>query len=92
MRFLLSVAATILMFSTAAFAAGGGGGGESLGISPSKPVDPNFAQAKEAIEAGRYAAALPLLQQVVAKDPKNADAYNLMGYATRKSGNPNGPR
>jgi tetratricopeptide (TPR) repeat protein len=90
MRFLLSVAATILAFSTAALAAGGGGGGESLGISPSKPVDPNFAQAKGAIEAGQYAAALPLLQQVLAKDPRNADAYNLMGYATRKSGNPNG--
>ena len=34
--------------------------------------------------------ALPLLQQVVAKEPKNADAYNLLGYATRKSGDPNG--
>ena len=31
-----------------------------------------------------------LLQQVVAKDPKNADAYNLMGYAVRSSGDPNG--
>ena len=42
------------------------------------------------IEAKDYKGALPLLQQVVAKEPKNADAYNLMGYATRKSGNPNG--
>ena len=42
------------------------------------------------IEARDYKGALPLLQQVVAKDPRNADAYNLMGYATRKSGNPNG--
>ena len=42
------------------------------------------------IEAKNYAAAMPLLQQVVAKNPKNADAYNLMGFATRKSGNPNG--
>ena len=33
---------------------------------------------------------MPLLQQVVAKEPQNADAYNLMGFATRKSGNPNG--
>jgi Flp pilus assembly protein TadD len=88
MRFLLSVAATTLALSTAALAAGGGG--ESLGTSPSKPVDPNFAQAKVAIEARNYAAAMPLLQQVVAKDPQNADAYNLMGYATRKAGDANG--
>ncbi|MFI5030714.1 MAG: tetratricopeptide repeat protein [Reyranellales bacterium] len=90
MRFLLSVAVTTLALSTAALAAGGGGGGESQGISPAKPVDPNFAQAKVAIEARNFAAALPLLQQVVAKDPRDADAYNLMGYATRKSGDPNG--
>ena len=93
MRFLCSVTLVCLAFglSQAALAAGGGGGGESVGsTSPSKPVDPNFAQAKVAIEARNYAAAMPLLQQVVAKDPQNADAYNLMGYATRKSGNPNG--
>ena len=90
MRFLLSVAAMTLVFSTAALASGGGGGGESAGTSPAKPVDPNFAQAKVAIEARSYATAMPLLQQVVAKDPQNADAYNLMGYATRKSGDANG--
>jgi tetratricopeptide (TPR) repeat protein len=91
MRFLLSVAATILALSTAAFAAGGGGGGgDSVGSTPAKPVDPSFAQAKVAIEARNYAAAMPLLQQVVTRDPQNADAYNLMGYATRKSGDANG--
>jgi len=93
MRFFLSVTvlSSVLVLSTAAFAAGGGGGGgESVSSAPSKPVDPSFAQAKVAIEGRNYAAALPLLQQVVAKDPRNADAYNLMGYATRKSGNPNG--
>jgi tetratricopeptide (TPR) repeat protein len=91
MRFLLSVAATILAVSTAALAAGGGGGGgDSVGSTPAKPVDPSFAQAKVAIEARNYAAAMPLLQQVVARDPQNADAYNLMGYATRKSGDANG--
>src|ERR1700751_4077723 len=89
MRFLLSVAATSLALSAAALAAGGGGGGESVGTS-STPVDPSFAQAKVAIEARNYAAALPLLQQVVARDPQNADAYNLMGYATRKAGDANG--
>lgn len=91
MRFLLSVSVlfSIVSLSINALAAGGGGGGGMDSV-PSKPVDPNFAQAKAAIEARNYTAALPLLQQVVAKDPRNADAYNLMGYATRKSGDANG--
>ena len=49
-----------------------------------------YTKAKALIEAKDYAGAMPLLQQVVAKDPKNADAYNLMGFATRKSGDANG--
>ena len=90
MRFLFSVSVlfSIVGLSINALAAGGGGGGSDS--VPYRPVDPNFAQAKVAIEARNYAAALPLLQQVVAKDPQNADAYNLMGYATRKAGDPNG--
>jgi tetratricopeptide (TPR) repeat protein len=79
----------ILGAFTAAFAAGGGGGG-GMDSTPPKAVDPHYGQAKALIEARNYAPAVPLLQQVVAKDPKNADAYNLLGYATRKSGNPNG--
>jgi predicted Zn-dependent protease len=52
--------------------------------------DPDYGKAKSMIEAKNYAGAIPLLQQVVAKDPKNANAFNLLGYATRKSGNPQG--
>jgi len=83
------LASCALGISSAAFAAGGGGGG-GMESTPPKAVDPNFSQAKAMIEARNYAPALPLLQQVVARDPKNADAYNLLGYATRRSGNPNG--
>jgi tetratricopeptide (TPR) repeat protein len=92
MRSTLLAAAAVLSlgFSTLAFAAGGGGS-DSQPIQSTKPVDPNFTRAKAMIETNKdYANALPLLQQVVAKDPRNADAYNLMGYATRKSGNANG--
>jgi Flp pilus assembly protein TadD len=77
---------TALGLSLPVQAAGGGASMET----PAKPVDPNFARAKAMIEARDYKGALPLLQQVVTKDPKNADAYNLMGFATRKSGDPNG--
>ncbi|MGE5151576.1 MAG: tetratricopeptide repeat protein [Rhodospirillaceae bacterium] len=50
----------------------------------------DYSRAKAMIEAKNFNEAIPLLQQVVAKEPKNAEAYNLLGYATRKSGNPNG--
>jgi tetratricopeptide (TPR) repeat protein len=90
MRSTLLAAAAVLSlgFSTMAFAAGGGA--DSSPSQSFKPVDPNFTRAKAMIEGRDYQGSLPLLQQVVAKDPQNADAYNLMGYATRKAGNPNG--
>lgn len=71
----------------AVLAAGGGGGGGS-DTPAAKPADPNFTRAKSMIEARDFKGALPLLQQVVQKDPRNADAYNLMGYATRSAGDP----
>ncbi|CAN5907707.1 tetratricopeptide repeat protein [soil metagenome] len=92
MRSTLFAAAAVLALGlpNISFAAGGGSDPpkpEAVG----KPVDANFARAKAMIETNKdYTNALPLLQQVVTKDPRNADAYNLMGYATRKSGNANG--
>ena len=91
MRALFLAAAmtmTTLGLSLPTWAAGGG----SMETSPAKPVDANFTRAKSMIQAGDYQGALPLLQQVVTKDPKNADAYNLMGFAMRKSGTPSGSR
>jgi tetratricopeptide (TPR) repeat protein len=84
-----AVAILALGLPIATFAAGGGAD-PPRAEAVSKPVDPAFAQAKAMIQQRNYAGAMPLLQQVVQKDPRNADAYNLMGYATRSSGNPNG--
>ena len=82
---LVAVVASLAVGVTVpALAAGGGGGGSSM--EQTRPADPNYTRAKSMIEAKDYKNAVPLLQQVVAKDPKNADAYNLMGFATRKSG------
>jgi predicted Zn-dependent protease len=84
---LTTISALALSVSAAAFAAGGGAGGMA---NQQAATDPNYGAAKQMIDAKNYAGAMPLLQQVVAKDPKNADAYTLMGYATRKSGDANG--
>ena len=85
---LATISAIALSVSAIAFAAGGGAGG--MANQSSTPADPNYVSAKQMIEAKNYAGAMPLLQQVVAKNPKDADAYTLMGYATRKSGDANG--
>ena len=86
---ILAVAAALaLSVSVSAHAAGSGSGG--MANQQTTPADPNYVSAKAMIEAKNYAGAMPLLQQVVAKNPKDADAYTLMGYATRKSGDANG--
>ena len=64
-----------------AFAAGMGNGDSA------KPKDPTYAQARELFDTGDYAAAVPLLQKTVAADPRNADAFNYLGYSLRKTGN-----
>jgi Putative Zn-dependent protease, contains TPR repeats len=86
---------TILAAVALAVAAGGAwamGNDPQPSSSSSRPAAPpsDYGRAKAMIEARNYREAIPLLQQVVAKEPRNADAYNLLGYATRKSGNPAG--
>jgi tetratricopeptide (TPR) repeat protein len=63
------------------------GGGSSDMSAPAKPVDPNFTEGKKAIDRKDWAAAVPLFQKVVEKDPNNADAFNWLGYAYRNQGN-----
>jgi tetratricopeptide (TPR) repeat protein len=47
-------------------------------------------EARAAIEAGDYAAAMASLTEVLSQNPGNADALNLMGFASRKSGDMDG--
>jgi len=86
-----SVALLALGLPIATFAAGGGADPpKPQAVTPAVPADPSFAQGKMLVEQKNYAGAIPLLQQAVQKNPRNADAYNLLGYATRASGNPTG--
>ncbi len=50
------------------------------------PENPDYVAGKRAIDAADWRAAIDALSKVVAKEPNNADAYNLLGYAYRKSG------
>ena len=72
---------------------GGGGGGASESTQPraaAKPANPDFAAAKAAIDRNDYASAVASLTKVTQAEPRNAEAWNLLGYATRKGGNPRG--
>ncbi|MBE7636981.1 tetratricopeptide repeat protein [Sneathiella sp. P13V-1] len=51
-----------------------------------KAADPNFDMGKQAIDAKDWPSALKSFRLVVGKDPKNADAFNYMGYAHRQMG------
>ena len=62
-------------------------GGSSDSSSDAKKADPNFAAARQLVEDGKYAEAIPLLEKVVAADAKNADALNYLGYSNRQLGN-----
>ncbi len=55
--------------------------------SPSQSAaEDNFGKAEYLIKAERYAEAIPLLQDVVAKNARDADAWNYLGFASRKLG------
>ena len=69
-----------LMASADAFAMG-----SSSSSTSSQPSD--YDKAQKAALAGDYKGAIMLLEQVVGKDPGNADAYNYLGYSHRKLGN-----
>jgi len=83
----------ILMTVCALFAAGALATPQlASAMSQDKPAmdksDPaqDYAMAKKASDAGEYDKAIMFANKVVAADPKNADAYNLLGYAHRKTG------
>lgn len=70
---------------------GGGGGSSSSGGGKSSKSSSNsesalYADAKSKVEAEDYRGAMPILKKVLAKNSRNADALNLMGYCSRKLG------
>jgi tetratricopeptide (TPR) repeat protein len=83
-RLVFSMIAVLMMASPVMMPAWAAGGSDPAPAA--KPVDPNFTEGKKAIDAKDWARAIPLFQQVVAKDDKNADAFNWLGYAWRNQG------
>jgi len=85
-RALLSliVLLTALTLSGPPAIAAGGSGSAAV---PSVPEDPDYAAGKQAVEARNWQAALDAFGKVAARDPRNANAQNYLGYTYRKMGN-----
>jgi Flp pilus assembly protein TadD len=56
----------------------------------SKPANPDFDAGKAAVGKEDWPNAIAALKKAVATEPNNPEAYNLLGYATRKSGDARG--
>jgi len=46
-----------------------------------------YSQASAKVNATDYRGAMSILDKIIAKDPRNPDALNLMGFCERKLGN-----
>lgn len=57
---------------------------DSQDSNPAPKVSGDYQRGVKAVRTGNYGAALPLLQNVVSKNPRNADAWNFIGYSHRK--------
>jgi Flp pilus assembly protein TadD len=60
--------------------------GTSDGSSAASTTQPTYEQAKATVDAGKFKEALPMLVALTKTDPKNADAWNLLGFTYRKLG------
>ena len=69
-------------------ALGGSGPAFAAGTEEETPATTgaDYQSAEAAILAGNYTEALPILAALTEAEPDNADAWNLLGFASRKSG------
>ena len=65
------------------------GGGSQEPSATSGQNDPNYRSGKKAVKAKDWSTAIHYLEKAVQSDPKNADAWNYLGFSYRKSGNLN---
>lgn len=79
-------ALVIAGFAGVAVAAGSDSGSAGSSNYKSYGTSAEFRKATVMVNKEAFADALPLLKQEVANDPSNADAWNLIGFSSRKMG------
>jgi tetratricopeptide (TPR) repeat protein len=80
-RLLLAIALA-LAFGSSAIAAGSSSSSRPSAPPTAQPSD--YELGVKAVKAGDYQRALALLQKVVQGEPRNADAWNYVGFSHRK--------
>jgi tetratricopeptide (TPR) repeat protein len=89
-KFQIAAGTALLALSIAlpnlALANPGGGGGGGGGSSQSDVDIPSMSQVSADIKAKRWQSAITKLKLIIADNGRNADAYNLLGYAYRNLG------
>lgn len=79
-----AIAISAAFANVAPVSAMGTGGSDAAAINAETLA--RIQSAKDDIELGWYADAIQTLQSVIEQDNQNADAYNLLGFASRKLG------
>lgn len=79
--FLVGILAIFSVLAAPVMAAG-----TDDGSAAASPTASAYDEAKAMVNEGNFAAALPKLMNVTKEDPKNADAWNLLGFTYRKLG------
>ncbi len=82
---MLSVFACATLACSASVMADGNESSSS-NFTSSSSQDSEYDKGYTAAMNGNYDAAIAILNKVVAKDPKHADAHNMLGYSYRKKG------
>jgi tetratricopeptide (TPR) repeat protein len=86
-RFGHAVAVTVFAVCTAASAAAMAAGSDSGDDSNKKKKDdPQYSQGVNKVKAKDFQGAIDLLNQVVLRNPKDADAWNYIGFSDRMLG------
>ena len=86
---IFTVFAAQLLAAQVVFAVGGssGSGGGGGATEATAPQSADFTAGKAAIDAEKWDAAIAAFTKVTQAEPKNADAFNYLGYANRKMKN-----
>jgi tetratricopeptide (TPR) repeat protein len=83
----LSIAAiAVAVALSAGDAAADGGSRSDPNPTVERPVNPDYAAGRQAVEGGHYQRGIEHLKRAVAVEPDNADALNFLGYGYRKLG------
>lgn len=67
-----------------------GAGSDPTPTPKATPANTDYEAGKAAVDKGDFAGAIAALKRATASNPRNANAFNLLGYATRKTGDARG--